>query len=91
MASEPATPAEVDVQIDGAATRALEGQTVAALLTSSGTPGWRRTSGEELRGAFCGIGMCNDCVVTVDGVARVKACLMPVRDGMRILTQGKRL
>ena len=40
----------------------------------------------EPRGLFCGMGVCYDCLVTVDGRRSVRACLEPVCDGMRIET-----
>lgn len=82
-------PAEVELDIDGISTRAPAGQTIAAFLLSRGFYSWRLTAKGEPRGAFCGIGICHDCLVTVDGVAGVKACQVPVRDGMRIVTQRR--
>jgi predicted molibdopterin-dependent oxidoreductase YjgC len=40
--------------------------------------------GQKPRGIFCGIGMCFDCVVTVDGIALQRACLVVIKEGMRI-------
>jgi predicted molibdopterin-dependent oxidoreductase YjgC len=81
--------ADVELKIDGVLTRGQEGQTVAALLMSLGIQAWRLTSSDEPRGAFCGIGVCYDCVVVIDDRPGIKACLTPVRDGMRIVTQRK--
>jgi NADH dehydrogenase/NADH:ubiquinone oxidoreductase subunit G len=36
---------------------------------------------------FCGIGVCFDCLVTVDG-SQIRACVTPVRDGMQVSTTG---
>jgi predicted molibdopterin-dependent oxidoreductase YjgC len=33
---------------------------------------------------FCGIGICFDCVVVVDGIANQRACITAVSDGMKI-------
>ena len=41
----------------------------------------------EARGYFCGMGVCQDCLVTVDGVPNVRACVTPVRDRLRVETQ----
>ena len=80
---------EIRIEIDGATTIAAEGQTIAALLISLGIPAWRLTRGGEARGVFCGIGVCHDCVVAVDGMTSAKACLTPVREGMRVFTQRR--
>jgi predicted molibdopterin-dependent oxidoreductase YjgC len=79
----------VELEIDGVTTRAAEGQTIAARLIALDVHAWGRTPEVESREALCGIGACGDCVVTVDGVARVRACLMPVREGMQILTRRR--
>jgi sarcosine oxidase subunit alpha len=43
------------------------------------------------RAPYCLMGVCFDCLVTVDGVGSRQGCLVPVRDGMAIETQlGKR-
>lgn len=79
----------LELEIDGVTVRAAKGQTIAALLIALDAHGWGRMPDVESREARCGIGTCNDCVVTVDGVPRVKACLMPIREGMQILTRRR--
>jgi hypothetical protein len=34
------------------------------------------------------MGICFECVVTVDGVANVRACLETVRPGMQVVTDA---
>jgi predicted molibdopterin-dependent oxidoreductase YjgC len=78
---------DFSVVVDGRETTAHEGDTVAAVLVRDGAVSWRRTrSGGEPRGLFCGIGVCQDCLVTVDGVAGVRACLAPASPGCSITT-----
>ncbi|NUP75246.1 MAG: (2Fe-2S)-binding protein [Sinomonas sp.] len=65
------------------------GQTVGAALMAGGVTAWRTTrKGERPRGLFCGIGVCFDCLVTVDGAANQRACLVEVREGMRVEGSG---
>jgi predicted molibdopterin-dependent oxidoreductase YjgC len=33
------------------------------------------------------MGVCQDCLVTVDGLPNVRACMTPVRDRLRVETQ----
>ena len=81
---EPAFP----VTFDGARLDALPGQTIAAVLWSAGIHAWRTTRVEgRPRGVFCGIGVCFDCLVTVNGVPNQRACLLPARPGDVITTQ----
>jgi predicted molibdopterin-dependent oxidoreductase YjgC len=79
----------VTVQVDGRPVRALAGQTVAAVLLSMGQRTFRHTATTGApRGLFCGMGVCFDCLVTVDGLANVRACVTLVQDGMAIETGG---
>jgi predicted molibdopterin-dependent oxidoreductase YjgC len=75
------------VSIDGAQVTAYDGDSVAAVLTREGRISWRRTRhGDRPRGLFCGIGACQDCLVTVDGVSGVRACVAPAEPGAEIRT-----
>jgi len=78
---------ELVVRVDGTDVTAREGDTVAAVLLRSGMSAWRRTRHDDQpRGLFCGMGACQDCLVTVDGVGGVRACLAPVGHGTVIET-----
>ena len=60
------------------------GETVAVALLCAGHLDVRRSPRTRSpRGAFCMMGVCQECLVRVDGVLR-QACLTPVEDGMRI-------
>ena len=76
------------VTFDGRELQVLPGQTAAAALWSAGITSWRttrRTGGP--RGVFCGIGVCFDCLVTVNGRPNQRACLVPAEPGDVITTQ----
>jgi predicted molibdopterin-dependent oxidoreductase YjgC len=78
--------------IDGTATPARHGDTVAAAMLGSGYVACRTTAvlGAP-RGPYCLMGVCFDCLVKIDGDANQQACMTTVRDGMRIEThRGKR-
>jgi predicted molibdopterin-dependent oxidoreductase YjgC len=64
------------------------GQSVAAALIAAGHRSWHTTrqSGAP-RGVFCGIGVCFDCLVVVNGRPNQRACLTEVRDGDRVEPQ----
>ena len=76
------------IVVDGAQMQAYEGESIAAALLASGRrfTRWTARTGEP-RGYFCGMGVCQDCLVTVDGLPNVRACVTPARDGMRIESQ----
>ncbi|MER5969358.1 2Fe-2S iron-sulfur cluster-binding protein [Streptomyces sp. NPDC002055] len=75
------------VTVDGEPRGFRPGQTVAAVLLAAGRTSWRTTrTGRRPRGVFCGIGVCHDCLVTVNGLPDVRACLREAADGDTIGT-----
>jgi predicted molibdopterin-dependent oxidoreductase YjgC len=84
-----ATPeAPFTLRIDNSDIEALPGHTIAAALWRSGIVSWRSTRGSgAARGVFCGIGVCFDCLVTVNGRPNQRACLTPARPGDVVRTQ----
>jgi predicted molibdopterin-dependent oxidoreductase YjgC len=79
--------ASVTVTLDGRAVTAHEGETVATVLIAEGSPATRTTVTGEPRGVFCGMGVCFDCLVVVDGVPNTRACMTPVARAMEIRRQ----
>ncbi|MFJ8086479.1 (2Fe-2S)-binding protein [Streptomyces sp. NPDC096205] len=77
-----------EITFDGRPLAALPGQSVAAVLWAAGVLAWRTTRvGGRPRGAFCGIGHCYDCLLTVNGRPNLRACLVPARPGDAVTTQ----
>jgi len=72
--------------LDGAPVDALPGDTIASALYAAGIRAWRRARPGDERGLLCGIGLCFDCLVTVDGAANLRACLVAARPGMKVET-----
>jgi predicted molibdopterin-dependent oxidoreductase YjgC len=80
---------EVQITVDGKIVRALEGEPITAALLAAGIRVFRKTEKrKEPRGLFCAIGYCTDCVMTVNGEINVRACITPIKDGMRIEIQA---
>jgi predicted molibdopterin-dependent oxidoreductase YjgC len=80
---------EVTIFINNRPVGAREGDTVASALWTLGVRRFRTTRVlHQPRGPFCFIGRCTDCEVTVDGRARVKACITGVIEGMHIDVPG---
>jgi len=77
--------AEIEVLINGRPHLAFEGETVHAVLLAAG---WRvlgkKAKTGQPRGIFCGMGVCYDCLVTIDGLPNQRACMTPVKSGMEI-------
>ena len=75
----------IDVQIDGRALRVPAGTLVAAALEidRSGV-GTRRAPHGQHRQAFCGMGVCGECRVEIDGQAHCLGCQVACTPGMEI-------
>lgn len=87
QSKRPHTGKQVEIFINGKACAAVEGEPVLAALAASGHKALRlsRKRGEP-RGAFCGMGVCYECLVTIDRQPRQKACMARVKDRMEIFT-----
>lgn len=88
---EAAAARELAFTLEGEAVSGREGDTVAAALLALGRRSFRRTavSGAE-RGPWCLMGVCHDCLVTIDGTGNAQSCLVPLRAGMEVETQRGR-
>jgi predicted molibdopterin-dependent oxidoreductase YjgC len=74
------------VTVNGRSVEVPEGSMLSAAVTIAG--GYRRSVTGELRGPLCGMGICFECRVTVDGRAHVRSCQVPCRPGMEVRTDG---
>ncbi len=73
---------------DGQNITAFPGETVGAALTAAGISTFRTTRlNGKARGLFCGIGICFDCLVVVNGRPNLRACLTPVKAKDKINSQ----
>ncbi len=66
------------IVVNGQRVETFEGETLGAALLAAGRPTLRASRLGDRRGMFCGIGLCYDCLVTVDG-EQVRACMTPAR------------
>lgn len=77
-------PPEVSFSVDGATVHGVPGESLAAALLAAGMRRLRVSPRAQAgRGVFCMMGICQECVVHVDG-RPVPACLEPVRAGMTV-------
>ncbi len=81
--------AKITIVVNGRAYAAFAGETVHAALLAAGCRLLRKTakSGQP-RGIFCGMGVCYDCLVTINGVPNQRACMTLVEDRMEIKVDG---
>ena len=77
----------VTIIVDNRPLDAFEGESIGAALLAAGHRVLRRAPRTGApRGLFCGMGVCFDCLVTVDRDRRLRSCMTVVRDGMRVDT-----
>jgi predicted molibdopterin-dependent oxidoreductase YjgC len=76
------------IVVDGREVVVLEGDTLGACLMRAGVLIHRRSRSGEPRGLYCAIGVCNDCLVSVDGTPNVRACVTKARPGARVQTRS---
>jgi predicted molibdopterin-dependent oxidoreductase YjgC len=75
----------IELTVDGRSLRAPAGQSLAAVLLEDGLQTLRTSPAGNPRGLYCGIGVCQECRVVVDGTV-VRSCITPVTAGMRVTT-----
>lgn len=79
-------PKEVTLTINGVAVRVIEGATVAAAIMQAGFAGFRKSVSGEMRAPLCGMGICFECRVIIDGQAHARSCQIVCRDHMQVRT-----
>lgn len=80
---------QVTITVDGEPVTGITGQSIAGIVMACDQLELRRTAnGNRPRGVFCGIGVCFDCLVEVNGVQDVRACQRKAREGDVIATQS---
>ncbi|MES2319495.1 MAG: 2Fe-2S iron-sulfur cluster-binding protein [Pseudomonadota bacterium] len=80
--------AAIDVQVfvDGRALQVPAGASAVAALVMAGQLRTRHSVSGEARFALCGMGQCQECRVSIDGVAHRLACQVRCQAGMVICT-----
>lgn len=76
----------VTLIINGQQASVRDGTTVAAAILAAGYFGFHRSVSGEFRGPLCGMGICFECRVTIDGVPHQRSCNILVRDEMEVVT-----
>ena len=77
----------VRIIIDGVEVEVAAGSSVAAALMNARLPIRTSVHGDP-RGALCGMGICHECRVTIDGRAHRRSCMTTVAPGMVISRDG---
>jgi len=76
----------VTLQIDARSVSVPAGTSVAAAIAMTGNASTRRSVGGQARAPLCGMGVCQECRVVIDGRAHQLSCQTACESGMHVLT-----
>ena len=74
--------------VNGRSTTAHIGETIHAALIAAGYRQFRKSKTYQPRGVFCGMGVCYECLVTVNNGSTQQACVTLVEEGMEVEIDG---
>ena len=79
-------PETVTLAVNGVAVEMPAGSMVSAAILKTGTYAFRRSVTGEPRGPLCGMGICFECRVTINGHAHARSCQILCRESMDVRT-----
>ena len=79
-------PETVLLSVDGVSVEMPAGSMVSAAILKTGISAFRRSASGEPRGPLCGMGICFECRVTIDGEPHCRSCQIVCKDGMDVRT-----
>ena len=78
----------ITITVNGRTVKTPVGATVAAAIARAGVPFFRKSVTGEPRSPVCGMGVCFECRVTIDGHPEQRSCQVLCRPGMEVTTDG---
>jgi len=76
---------KVTLCVNGREIPAYKGETLLAALIAAGYKSLKHSPLQgESRGALCGMGVCFECIVSVNGVPNIRSCMTEVEDNMKV-------
>ena len=78
----------VTLLVDGVSVTMPAGSMVSAAILKTGKYAFHRSATGEPRGPLCGMGICFECRVTIDGEQHCRSCQTVCKNGMDVRTDG---
>ena len=76
----------IQLRINGRTVSVALGTSVAAAIAQSGGTRFRQSVHGQPRGPLCGMGICMECRVTINGRSHCRSCQVPCAPGMEVAT-----
>lgn len=75
----------VTFTVNGKEVSAFKGETLLAALLAAGYKQLKKSPVKKSpRGALCGMGVCFECIVTVNGIPNIRSCMTEVENHMKV-------
>jgi D-hydroxyproline dehydrogenase subunit gamma len=81
-------PEMVKLAVNGVSVEMPAGSMVSAAILKTGIHAFRRSATGEPRGPLCGMGICFECRVVINGEPHCRSCQTVCQDGMDVRTDG---
>jgi len=78
----------VELRVNGIRVRVPRGALVSTAVVLAGVAGFRRSVSGQPRGPLCGMGICFECRVTIDGREHCRSCQVVCEPGMEVRTDA---
>jgi sarcosine oxidase subunit alpha len=80
----------VTLAVNGVSVEMPADSMVSAAILKTGTHTFRRSVTGKPRGPLCGMGICFECRVTIDGEHHCRSCQTVCRNGMDVQTEPQK-
>lgn len=81
-------PEQIQIRLNDQPVSVSAGTVVAAALAQAGQTRFRSSVQGEARGPLCGMGLCMECRVTINGQANCRSCQILCEEGMEVRTDA---
>jgi sarcosine oxidase subunit alpha len=81
-------PDSIQIKVNGRPVSVPPGTVVAAAVAQAAVNGFRRSVLGQFRGPLCGMGICFECRVTINGQTQCRSCQTLCENGMEVRTDA---
>lgn len=80
---------QIHLRVNGSPVTVSRGTIVAAAIARAGVSRFHFSVLGQPRGPLCGMGICMECRVTINGRAHCRSCQIPCEDEMDVETEAE--